>query len=698
MIEFAADFETSKEVVYINEDKKETTAWKYDKIEKKFFKIKYHKKNIDRLNSKTWVYHWGIRPIDDTKFKIGYDIYSFINYIRYYPEDMKIFFHNEKFDGCFILNYFLNNPSMYKQLLEDDYMWHTDFVKLEKENYSFWECTKADGEPKRFYPVAHFKKEGVVNYKGLGLRDICYFTTSVNNMGVMYSIKIYFINKGMPIHTVEIYDSMKILNFSIGTLGKNFLNMKDMEKLDLDYDVIRPANRPDLLTEEDENYLKRDIDILAESLKVFKTSNHIEADVNKQTIASMALDEFKKIFKRDCEKIAGKDLGSSEKLFRNFFPEFDLETDAFIRKSYKGGFCYVHPKVQNNLIERNNMCVLDVNSLFPFIMYSKTMPYGEPLKVYKNKIVKIPEYDYFFTRIRVDFRLKKNHIPSIMLKGSDFKTEFNDINGVDLPFEEYLESSNGLVELIMSKDDYELMHEQYDILQEDIVETWYFKCLDDLFKTYIDKWGEIKIQAGLDGNKTNREIAKLFLNSLYGKFGAKPTNMFKFYECRAGYLTTKPKCPKDDKPIYIPIASAITAGARRKTIEASQKILDYGLKKYNEYLYFYSDTDSIHTGLNFEECLECLGADLDKDYTGELGLWKVEEKDIVKAKYIRPKTYLEEKENSEICTGIAGLPKEMQKALTWEMFKSGTTFYGKLTPIQVQGGVLLLESEFTLKL
>ena len=697
MLEFAADFETSKELVFSKEDKESKKVYKFidDKDGKRFEEFDYKKKLINKKLSKTWVYIWGIKGVYTDEYKVGYDINSFINFLKMYPEDMRIFFHNEKFDGSFILNYFFRNSFIYKQLLEDDNI-IMDKTKrnsdLNLDNYMLFA-----GE-RKFNPIPFFKKEGVLNSSGKGVKDIAYFNTSVNNLGVMYSIKIYFIKKGFPLHTVEIYDSMKILNFSIKTLGEKFLNRSDMEKLDYDYDLVRPENRPDLLTQEDHDYLKRDIDILAESLKLFKTSNHIIADVNKQTIASMALDEFKTLFKKDSEKIMGKATVDKEKLFRLFFPEFSIEKDAFVRQSYKGGFCYVHPSIQNKLIVRPNMCVLDVNSLFPFIMYSNCMPYGEPLISKADEIENFPEYDYYFTKVRVNFKLKKDHIPSIMLKCADLKSDFNNITRVDLPLEEYLDESEGLVELIMSKDDFELMHQQYDILEEYIVETWYFKCLDNLFKSYIDKWGEIKIQAGLDKDETSRTIAKLFLNSLYGKFGSRPINNFKFYEYFDGYLTTRPKNTKVDKPIYIPIASAITAGARRKTIEASQKILEYSLKKYGEPLYFYSDTDSIHCGLNFEECLECLGADLDKDNTGELGLWKVEEKDIVKAKYIRPKTYLEEKENGKICTGVAGLPKNMQEVLTWKMFESGTTFYGKLTPVQVQGGVILLESEFSLKL
>ena len=39
-----------------------------------------------------------------------------------------------------------------------------------------------------------------------------------------------------------------------------------------------------------------------------------------------------------------------------------------------------------------------------------------------------------------------------------------------------------------------------------------------LFKGYIDKWIEVKNEATRTGNKGMRQVAKILLNSLYGKF------------------------------------------------------------------------------------------------------------------------------------------------------------------------------------
>lgn len=58
---------------------------------------------------------------------------------------------------------------------------------------------------------------------------------------------------------------------------------------------------------------------------------------------------------------------------------------------------------------------------------------------------------------------------------------------------------------------------------------------------------------------------------------------------------------KEVKGLYLPVASFITSYARKKTIETSQAISDYSIKKYGVSKYVYSDTDSIHCLLDIEE-------------------------------------------------------------------------------------------------
>ena len=92
---------------------------------------------------------------------------------------------------------------------------------------------------------------------------------------------------------------------------------------------------------------------------------------------------------------------------------------------------------------------------------------------------------------------------------------------------------------------------------------------------------------------------------------------------------------KEVKGLYLPVASFITSYARRKTIETSQAISDYSIKKYGVSKYVYSDTDSIHCLLDIEELKQFCEIDDVK-----LGAWK-HESTFTKAKFIRQKCYIE---------------------------------------------------------
>lgn len=142
--------------------------------------------------------------------------------------------------------------------------------------------------------------------------------------------------------------------------------------------------------------------------------------------------------------------------------------------------------------------------------------------------------------------------------------------------------------------------------------------------------------------------------------------------------------------IYIPAGSFITAYAREKTIRTSQAIKEYSIKKYGVDKYIYSDTDSIHCLLSIEELKQFCDIDFVK-----LGAWK-HEGTFKKAKFIRQKCYIEDIDEKMQIT-CAGMPKQCYQYVDWENFKTGFTCGGKLTFKHVKGGVILVETDFTIK-
>ena len=117
-------------------------------------------------------------------------------------------------------------------------------------------------------------------------------------------------------------------------------------------------------------------------------------------------------------------------------------------------------------------------------------------------------YPLYIQMITCSFEIKKDMIPTIQIKNRNMFME-----------NEYLESSNNeIVTLILTNIDLELFLKHYNVYDLNYKCGWKFKGMKGLFETYIDKWITRKNEGTITGNKGQRTLAKLMLNSLYGKF------------------------------------------------------------------------------------------------------------------------------------------------------------------------------------
>ena len=412
-----------------------------------------------------------------------------------------------------------------------------------------------------------------------------------------------------------------------------------------------------ILTQEETDYVKNDVVIVAKSLKYL-----FDMGLTKMTAGSNALSEYKQITRLN--------------RFRSLYKPLNYEIDKDIRRAYRGGFTYCNPLYKNKEVGEGE--VLDVNSLYPSVMYKEILPFGEPF-FYEGEYQEDKVYPLYIQRLTCSFKIKEGKIPTIQIKHSRF---------VD---NEYLTDS-GLepVALTLTSVDLKLFLEQYDVWDLHYESGWKFKGMRGLFTEYIDKWIKVKNDATISGNKGMRQVAKIMLNSLYGKFATSLDVQSKipYLEDDVVKYMLGEKGTKDG--VYLPMGAFITAYARDKTIRTSQAIKDYSIMKYGIDMYCYSDTDSIHTILPIEELKQFCEID-----DVELGAWK-HENHFDRAKFIRQKTYLEEIDG-EINITCAGLPQRCYDQVTWDNFKEGLRVDGKLTFTHVKGGVILKETEFTIK-
>ena len=508
------------------------------------------------------------------------------------------YYHNLKFDGAFWLSYLLVDLG-YKQsaIKKSD---GTDNFTLDDDTNDFTWLEQQDMPAKSFQ-------------------------YSISDMGQWYRIII----KLNEYYFLEIRDSLKLLPFSVDRIGKSFKTKH--QKLDMEYTGFRYAGCK--ITPEEKEYISNDILVIKEALEIMYDEKH-----KKLTIGSCCLEEFKRTISKT----------SYLEWFPNLY-DYPLEKEiygsdsvgAYIRKSYRGGWCYLAKGKDKRIYTQGTTA--DVNSLYPSMMHSESgnkYPIGLP-KFWRGNIIpkEALAYDaYYFVRIKTRFYLKQDKLPFIQIKSSlMYKgTEALETSDIYDPstgkyYDSYISIGGEVkladVTLTMTCVDFQLMREHYDLCDFEILDGCYFSTAIGIFDEYIDKYKKIK----LESKGALRELAKLFLNNLYGKMASSPDSSFKVaYVKDDKSLGFRTVLANDKIPGYIPIGSAITSYARNFTIRAAQ--MNYHGR--NKPGFIYADTDSIHCDLLPSELKGI------KVHDKNFCCWKLESCwDI--GYYVRQKTYIE---------------------------------------------------------
>jgi hypothetical protein len=480
------------------------------------------------------------------------------------------------------------------------------------------------------------------------------FTCLISEYGHFYSIEVTFKAYKKDRKSTIFYDSLKKLPLSVAKIAKSF-NLSSL-KGEIDYKKDRPVGYSP--TDEELEYLFNDVWIVAQALSIQHQQN-----LKRMTIGGDALFHYK--------TITGKN-------YRKWFPDIlDNEGRMFLelKRFYRGGFTYVNPTYQG--IDIGEGVTYDCNSMYPSVMKNDLLPYGQPIYYsgkYNTEFEDI--YPLYCQTVVSEFRLKKGHIPFVCDKTGFFKKSIEYIENT-LPFKP--------VVLHLTNIELELFYEHYDIITISYEGGYMFKGRHGMFNDYIDHWTEIKEQADKDGNSGLRQIAKLMLNSLYGKFGK---NIFMGgkipeFDYDSDIVRYKDKPVKLEQGEYIPIAIFVTSYARNKMIRTAQSNYDR---------FIYCDTDSCHlVGTSLPLSIEI------DPY--KLGAWK-EEDCFIRARYLRPKAYVLDviKENGEkkFKVKCSGMTEDIKEQVSFENFYIGLTLEGKKLPRTISGGVVFIDTTYTL--
>lgn len=550
------------------------------------------------------------------------------------------------------------------------------------------------------------------------------FKYSISDKGQWYSI-IIKVND----HFIEIRDSLKLLPFSVKKIGESFGTKH--KKLEMEYTGFRYAGCK--ITDDEKKYIANDVLVVKEALEIMFTEGH-----SKLTIGSCCLEEYKKIIgKEDYEaffpSLVDFNIDEKEHKYKN--------ADAWIRRSYKGGWCYL-VKGKENKIKKNGTTA-DVNSLYPSMMSSESgnaYPVGKPTFWIGNFIPDkaLKPNRYYFVRVKTRFYLKKNKLPFIQIKGNHLykgteALESSDVydKKTDRYYDHYYDENNNLkdtrVELTLTMTDYILFKEHYELVDFEILDGCYFFTATGIFDEYMEKYKKIK----LESEGALRELAKLFLNNLYGKMASSTDSSFKIAIIKENKAVSFLSIPANDKDAgFIAVGSAITSYARNFTIRAAQKNY-YGVDKAG---FIYADTDSIHCDLPPEKIKGITVHDRN------FCCWKLESC-WDEAIFTRQKTYIEHITH-ENCIPIeqiikngkpkkpyynvkcAGMPQKCKDLFIKSMldldekdkenytkeeldflstkrtlndFKIGLKVPGKLMPKRIRGGVLLVDTTYEMR-
>lgn len=396
---------------------------------------------------------------------------------------------------------------------------------------------------------------------------------------------------------ISFHDSSALLPFALKTLTKNF----DVENKKQEWDHSKTKGvTPELL-----DYLKDDCIGLHQVLTKFYTSKMVSGSKQAKTIASQAQKIMQLYIDKPIASLTNK--------------------DALARESYCGG----RTEIFKPIFKKGKIYNYDVNSLYPYIMATHKMPGRKLYKTFEFK-----ENSLGFWRCKV--KAPENLYIPLLPKKIDGKLIY--------PL--------GNFEGVYSTNQINYARKLgYDI---EITEGEVFEDLGLIFKNFILKlW---KVRQNSEKNSVDNFIAKIIMNSSYGRFAISPEKEEIVIDDGGDGITPFRNYIETSDGTY-------RLGLKDKNLEifsncaiASQITGDASIYMHKLYLkcdLYYTDTDSIYTTTKLETSNELGGLKLE-------GVWD-------SAVFLLPKTYLT-KSKTEKIVHMKGFDKKKIQGFDYEDF------------------------------
>lgn len=332
-----------------------------------------------------------------------------------------------------------------------------------------------------------------------------------------------------------------------------------------------------------------------------------------------------------------------------------------LRYSNKGGLTIPNRKGIHEHVDH-----YDYNSMYPSQMVHTYTPVGcvlrEPPKsgvliscgeLPKGETLGMRTPYTYLLAPRGEFRLKEGMVPCIQWKTINQCRMYSldkEYTPSDYVGDFFLDGS-----FHFWKDEWDIILQCYDFVGDEGDDFIYFECMNNvLLRNYVNTVYNKKRNAT---NESERNLAKMYLNSLYGKFLSRPDGERITY--RNG---VREREDVDDREMYyLPLGSWIAMMGRVTLMKAILSL------EHPSEDFYYSDTDSIF-------CRH--GAKLDISIGKELGQAKMEHEDVMMS-LIGAKTYQlmwEDEEGVQVVTKCAGLSTEITDRLAFGELQEGNVY------------------------
>ena len=625
-------------------------------------------------DSEKMVYGWMCKDFGQYKAE-GVSIASFLNNFWSLPfktkRVFKMMFHNgSTFDFHFIVaamakderfkqRQFRDSKKLITYIRESDYKIKNTVKKREKALDGDYEVL-VDGTSKIFQIVINLLIDGQMKVLYLCCAYLT-FSYPLSKLGTVLSDCGHQLLKGDIEHKERYYSSIE--------------QLKNDEKI--------------------YSYLERDVDILRNFWKEY--TKQIPYQNQEITAAATAywdwlirsqsdLEEIHKSIFGECftygffgQKKGGKLkkyswIGTKKwispkhhlkKLIGQIFPSLSAEDDNYIRRWYSGGLTTLNWSKMGKIESKVNY--FDINSAYPNAMKKGMFPIGKPFRGIKKG------YEFQLVKIELlsDALVSKNNLPFIFLK-SEKGSKF------------YLKRLPKGHLFYLTGEEFQAFKKSYSGSWKSEVK-YSFKVVsgEKLFGAYINYWYDIKKQKS---NPILVLVAKLMLNSLYGKFGSKsikeskilnPEKVKNWDSKVLSYTKWEHEIGIFEASYYLPIGIKITADVRLKLVDTVGN-------NYSKFLY--CDTDSIAFTDDFR-------IETGKD----LGQWKIENEGV-EMLVVGKKRYLMVKNGNIEKVAFASYKlKNIQSKLSFKTFIYGLKGIKHLHKKEVQNGVVLHDGEKEIK-